>query len=212
MPRKIVPISSEFPYSINARCINKEWFSIPLDEIWEVMENYLYFLHIAYNFKIKSFVLMSNHFHLITQAPLGNLSEGMNYFMRETSRVIGKRASRINQIYGARFFRSMISKEIYFQHAYKYAYRNPVEAGIVKSPFDYKYSTLPGLIGKNALHIPIDYDHLLMDSFESTVEWLNKTPDENHRIAIKNALRRSEFKIPRCIKTNKKHPLEIEKY
>lgn len=212
MPRKVVPILAEFPYSISARCINKEWFSIPLDEVWKVMEDYLYFLSFAFNFKIKSFVLMSNHFHMIVQAPNGNLSEGMNYFMRETSRVIGKKAGRINQIYGGRFYRSMIKTNHYYSHAYKYIYRNPVEAGISSCVLDYPYSTLYRMVKKGEFFIPVEYDNLLFDEFQSTLEWLNEAPSIEDYQVIKNALRKSEFKLPKDINSKKTHKLESERY
>lgn len=210
MPRKIIPISTEHYYSISARCINKEWFQIPLEDVWKIMEDYLYFLSIGFNFKIKSFVLMNNHFHLIVKTPDGNLSEGMRYFMRETSRHIAKGSGRINQIYGARFYRSLISTNHYYTHAYKYVYRNPVEAALVESVLDYKFSTLGRLLGKGPLNIPIEYDEILFDSknIQETLNWLNTTPTrENYKI-IKTALRKSEFYIPRDKVTKYKNPLE----
>jgi putative transposase len=208
MPRKNVPVSSEFPYSINARCINKEWFQIPLEDVWDIMEDYLYFLHIGFGFKIKSFVLMSNHFHLIAQAPLNNLSEGMRYFMRETSRQIGKKANRINQVYGSRFYRSLITKNHHYLHAYKYVYRNPIEAGLSNCVTSYPYSTLNRLVGKGPLNIPIEYDHILFDSFDSTIAWLNQSPSlENHE-AVRKAMRKTEFSFATDSKTKKVHILE----
>jgi REP element-mobilizing transposase RayT len=64
----------------------------------------------AYKAEIHAFVLMSNHFHLVVSFPENNMSEAMNYFMRETSRMISRDAGRINQTYGSRYFRSIIEK------------------------------------------------------------------------------------------------------
>lgn len=212
MPRKIIPISPDYPYSISARCINKEWFQIPLSEVWAVMEDYLNFLHFGFNFKIKSFVLMSNHFHLIVSAPESNLSEGMRYFMRETSRHIAKKSNRINQIYGARFYRSLITKNHYLMHAYKYIYRNPVEAGLCNSVIEYPYSTLNRIIGKGPLYIPVECDDILFDSFDQTLLWLDKKPELENYLAVKKALTKTEFSFPANPKNKKKHILEIENY
>ena len=212
MPRKIVPIIPEYPYSISARCINKEWFSIPIDEVWKVMEDYLYFISFAFNFKIKSFVLMSNHFHMIAQAPDGNLSEAMNYFMRETSRVIGKKAGRINQVYGGRYYRSMISSDHYYSHAYKYIYRNPVEAGLTYCVLEYPYSTLNRMVRKGELFVPVEYDNILFDNYESTLTWLNEAPSAEHYQIVKNALKKSEFKLPKDMDSKRLHVLENERY
>lgn len=213
MPRKKVPLSPDHYYSITARCINKEWFSIPLSEVWKIMEDYLYFVSFGFNFKIKSFVLMSNHFHLILQAPDGNLSEGMRYFMRETSRQIGRESGRINQVYGSRFYRSMITSYHYYMHAYKYVYRNPVEAGICSSVVDYPYSTLNRILGRGILHIPLVQDEILFGSdLNLTLDWLETAPKPEEYESVRKALKKGIFSLPRDPITKKKNTLEYTRY
>lgn len=141
---------SEFPYHITARCINRDWFSIDMPAVWEIMTRQLYFTNFAFNLRIHSFVLMSNHFHMIVRSPEANLSVAMSYFMRETSREITRRSHRINQTYGSRFHRSLI--------AYKYVFRNPVEAGLCNRVEDYEFSSLKGVLGERWLDVPISED------------------------------------------------------
>lgn len=214
VPRKRVPLSKIYPYHINARCINREWFSIPLPEVWIIMENYLKFINIAYEVKIHSFVLMPNHFHLIAQSPNSNISEAMNYFMRETSRQIAYAAGRINQVYGGRFHRTVIDDMRYYFHVYKYVYRNPVKAGLSVKPEDYAFSTLPGKIGLTQLFIPVEEDTLLFSSpfCTETLDWLNKatTPENDHSIRV--ALRRQVFQLPKEMDSRKPNRLEEEPY
>jgi len=208
MPRKKIQMSSKFPYHISARCINREWFDLPLNEVWLIMEDYLYFVTAAYDLAISSFVLMSNHFHLIAEAPSGNLSEAMTYFMRETSRAIGKAAGRINQTYGARYRRTLISRRLHFQYAYKYVYRNPVKAGLVSRVEDYQYSTLPGLLGKFKINIPIVEDSILFsDDPRKVLDWLNCPPDGQVEEDVRKAIRRSLFRFP-THNSNRKSKLE----
>lgn len=212
MARKKTIVSGELPYHVTARCINREWFCLPLPAVWEIMENMLHFVHFAYGFRIHAFVLMNNHFHLIVRAPEKNLSAGMNYFMRETSREIGRRAHRINQTYGARFHRCLINNSHYFLHAYKYVYRNPVEAGIVRRPEDYSYSTLPGLLGRQKVSIPVEFDDTLFNSVESTLSWLNKKPSKENHEYVRKALRKQEFQLGIHRNSGKDNPLEHTKY
>jgi len=195
MPRLIVPPSNEFPYHVTARCINREWFRIPMDQVWSLMEDYLFFISKAYKVEILAFVLMNNHFHLLVVCPEGNLAEAMNYFMRETSRRIGEMAGRINQTYGGRFHRSLVKDPHYFNHVYKYVYRNPVEAGICARPEDYPYSTLYGLVGKRKLNFDMAYDSTLFFSYESTLRWLNEAPAAEETLMVANALRKTVFKF-----------------
>ncbi|MCB0340724.1 MAG: transposase [Bdellovibrionales bacterium] len=211
MPRKPFINSSEFPFHITARCINKEWFHLPMPAVWTVMENYLYFIHHEYKIILHAFVLMTNHFHLIATAPEANISEAMNYFMRETSRNLTEASGRINQTYGSRFFRTLIESEHYYQHAYKYVYRNPVEAGLTNKVEDYPYSTLHGLMGRSHTLIPTTYDDTLFSDLEATLNWLNQPPQRDDLSAVQSALRKRVFKLPRST-TYGQHPLSYEKY
>ncbi len=176
------------------------------------MEDYLSFLYFAYKFEILSFVLMSNHFHLLVRTPLGNLSEGMNYFMRETSKQIGRQSQRINQIYGGRFHRSIITKNHYFMHAYKYVYRNPVEAGITDSVTQYQFSTLNRKLGLNPCYIPIAEDPILFDDVDETLRWLNTAPDPESYETIKKAFHKKIFKLERRKHSKLQNPLEYLRY
>jgi putative transposase len=210
MPRPIVPQQSLFPYHVTARCINKEWFSLPMDQVWEIMGHQLYFVHHAFEAKIYSFTLMSNHWHLMLRTPRANLSEIMQHFMRETSRALTRAGNRINQTYGGRHYRTIINKDHYFNHAYKYGYRNPVEAGIVSRVEEYKYSTLYGLLGQSHLIIPVEEDLTLFNNIDGTVNWLNKKPEPKNWEAVKQALRRPTFKLAADKSTKKENLLEFD--
>lgn len=208
MPRKIVPISPDHPYHISARCINRDWFAMPLKDVWAIMEDYLFFINHAFNVKILGFALMQNHFHPLAQFPNSNISEAMMYFMRETSRTITKDSHRINQTYGGRFFRSLIQSQHHYLNVYKYVLRNPVSAGVCQRVEDYPFSTLRGLIGFEPLHIPLEEDINLFLDLDGTLDWLNETPDPLDIEAIKAALKRPIF----CLKKGPKgkpHPLEM---
>jgi putative transposase len=195
MAKTLYTPHSFYPYHISARCINKDWFKIPTEDVWDIMSNYLFFLKHGFNFEIINFVLMSNHFHLIVKTPEANLSQGMNYFMRETSRSITMLSNRINQTYGSPYHWSLIKNENYFRHAYKYVYRNPVEAGLSLRVEDFRYSTLQIKLGLCKDIIPVVEDCLLFDSAPETLLWLNeKYPDESAITLIKSALKKREFK------------------
>lgn len=178
-----------------------------MEDVWTIMSDYLYFISHAYNFRIHAFVLMQNHYHLLGSAPLGYLSPAMQYFLAQTSRQITKCAGRINHTWRARFFRCEIQTEHYYMHAYKYFYRNPVEAGVCERVEDYQFSTIPGLLGQRKLIIPVHSDDTLFSDISGTLDWLNTPTNPDYRDVIRRALRRSKFKLPRD-KNGKLHPLE----
>lgn len=188
---------TELPYHITARCINRDWFSVEPENVWRVMATHLHFIHLAFGIRIHAFVLMSNHFHLIASAPNGNLSEAMRFFMSESGRDLRTFSERINVTYGSRFHRSLLSNQLYYQHAYKYLYRNPVMAGLCERVEDYRYSTLRSLLGLEKMEVPVcdDTHWETWGSRFATLEWLNTDPGHEDWEKIQKGLRRSVFKI-----------------
>lgn len=136
----------------------------------------------------------------------------MNYFMRETSRVISRDAGRINQTYGSRYFRSVIQKPHYLEHVYKYLYRNPVEAALCKKVEDYPYSTMQIRLGLRNGVIPLIADPLLEDSITSTLKWLNKAPKKEDKEDIRRALKRPEFGLAVRNRGKFVHHLEVDPF
>lgn len=200
--------SHEYPYHITARCINREWFTLSLESVWDIFSNYLFFCHHAFNLQIHSFVLMNNHFHLLISTPQSNISEVMRYLMTETSREISRQSGRINQTYGGPYFASLIAKDIYYMHVYKYIYRNPVDAKITKTVEEYKFSTLSQLLGIQKGIIPLTEDHLLFNNVANNLTWLNTGYSEENKKAIGSALRKKSFSFPRDRISRKENILE----
>lgn len=198
----------DFPFHITARCINKDWFGQPLDEIWELMSNYLFYLHHVFGMSIHSFVLMINHFHLLATFPKRNLSEAMMYFLRETSRQITKPVGRINQTFGNRFHRTSVESPLYYLHAYKYVYQNPLRAGLCKSVEEYPFSTLRGLLGIDRMIIPVEKDDTLFVDPEKCLSWLNTLPEKESLSQIKKALKKPMFALPLDRSTRRPSKLE----
>lgn len=208
MPRKQLIRSLEHPYHITARCINRDWFRVPIAEVWKVFEDYLFFVSHTYGLRIHSFVLMTNHFHMIASTPNGNLDEAMNYLMREVSRHITQKSGRINQTFGGPYHWTLVDNFHYFMHAYKYVYRNPVEAGLAKNVLEYPYSTLVGRLGFQKLIFPVSDDAILENDVEGTLCWLNSSYERGHKEVIQKALHKQVFKLRRDRNTKKPHRLE----
>lgn len=195
MPRPKAILQSVYPYHVTARCLNKEWFNIPLNEVWEIMCRQLCYINWVYKVKIHSFVLMPNHFHLVISTPQSNLDIVMANFMKECSRYINEKTGRINSVYGARHFRSIIKSDHHYRNVYKYVYRNPVEAGLSSSCQNYPFSSLNFLLGQQHAGFSVSYDSVLFFNVDSALEWLNTKPVEEHWQAIANAVKKSEFKV-----------------
>lgn len=210
MGRAKVILQSEFPYGISGRCVNRDRFQIPLPEVWQIFCEELYMATILHNLRVHSFVLLSNHFHLIASTPDSNISQAMRRFMEATSKRVGERSYRINQIWGSRHYKTVLGRYSYYLNAYKYFYFNPVKAGMVSRCEDYRFSTLRALLGLESVLFPIVEDSLLLDGPEACLSWLNSRPSNERWNAIRASLRKSQFQHVKCEKARKPILLEDE--
>lgn len=206
---KYIP-STDLPYHITARSHNKDAFRLPPELMWPLVCDELTRLHFIHDFQILSFVLMPNHFHMITVTPKANLPEGMHSFMTHVSKQINAMTGNLNQNFGARHFRCLMTSHHYLLNAYKYVYRNPVKAGLCRRVEDYRYSSLQMYLGLQPIAYPLSEDCTLMNDIDSTLAWLNKTHSNSQWKDIRIALKHSEFKLPR--KGGNKEPNELESF
>ncbi len=200
MPRKRLEKSDFYPYHVCARANNQEWFSAPLNEVYEVYSDVSARTIEKYSLQIHAFVLMSNHFHMLCSTPQSNLDIAMRYFMTESSRSIARLSHRINKIYGSRYYWTIIRESSHYAYAFKYIYRNPVRAGIVSRVQSYPWSTLNFFKRKMNSLIQSNesgFGELIPPNRRQLLLWLNECEDSEHEASMRKALRRREFKFPR---------------
>ena len=193
MPRAKAILQSQFPYNVSARCINREWFQIPMPVVWKIFCEELNQTSLEHKWVIYSFVLMSNHFHLIVSTPEANISQCMQGFMKNTSHRLTGEGNRINETFAGRHYKCILQHDNYFLNAYKYNYRNPVASGICNLVEQYPYSTLPGILNPGSLNIPVA-DSFLGKDRKSFLTWLNTPSDSEKAKIFRNGLRHSFFK------------------
>ena len=212
MPRKSFPPNSICPFHITARSVNRVRFEPPMDDLWTLMENHLFFVAHAFEIKIHSFVLMPNHFHLLASSPQANMGTAMNFFLRETSKEMNRLTGKINQNYGTRHHKCLLGDYHYFMNAYKYVYQNPLRASLCTYAESYPYSTLAGLCGVRPLRIPVVEDTILFDpNFdESALQWINQRPSLNLEEEMRLGLRRSMFELKASFQNGKTSRLQSQ--
>jgi REP element-mobilizing transposase RayT len=195
MARKPVILQSEFPFFVTVRSNNRERFSSDISPVWEVFVEEMNETVLRYGFVNHEFLLMSNHFHWLASTPLANISEGMRYFLTETSRKIARLNNRINKVYGSRYKATMIVDPRHYMNCYRYLLQNPVRAQICERVEQYPWSTFKcdRMINASppAFHLYIPKDPIKL------IEWLNILPDPEVVRLIKCALRKTEFKFGR---------------
>lgn len=196
-------LQADVPYNIAARCINREWFSIPMPNVWEIFSEELARTSEDHNLVVHSFVLMSNHFHMLASTPAANISQCMHQFMSRSSRRLTREGNRINQSFAGRHFKCVLHQHNYFLNAYKYNYRNPVAAGACDLVENYPFSTLQSLVGQSKLKFPLADDELMASDPVGTLQWLNTPPDPRKAKAHRAGTRRPFFRSAKDPGTNR---------
>ena len=201
MPRKQLVFSTAFPYHVAARINNKEEFPCTLEFAWKTLTSELYLQALVNKIQVHAFVLMPNHFHLLVSTPQVSISKTMQGLLSASTRIIHVKTRRSGHLFGGRYFWSLIQDPLYYAHALKYVYRNPVKAELCELVEDYKFSTFSGLVGKIPLPVAIHstasgLDRLIPVSYDALSQWLNQPHRAEEAAAIQRGLTKRKFKPP----------------
>lgn len=202
MPRRKIFRTNRYPYHLTARLNNRDEFPIPLQLAWKLISSELYCQTILHSLEIHAFVLMPNHFHLVARTREIPIDQVMRSFMCATTRIVNKASSRSGHLFGSRYHWGLISNPLYYAHATKYVYRNPVKASLISNVEDWPYGSLSGLIGGSKLPFPLAHHgskihSLIPEEISERINWMNHAYDSAESEAIRLALKRKEFKLPR---------------
>ncbi len=80
----------------------------------------------TYNIILYCYVLMDNHFHLLLETPLGNLSEFMRWFNITYTSHYNRRQKRSGHLYQGRYKSILVEKETHLYILSRYIHLNPV--------------------------------------------------------------------------------------
>ena len=190
MPRPLLVRSETHPYHVTSRCNNKEFFPIPLHNVWDIMMKEFKKEVDENELCIHAFVLMGNHFHLLCHTPKANLDQIMQRFLRSTSIKINSQSKTINHLWGGRYKWTLIDSEFYYFQVYRYIYQNPIRAKICERVEDYDYSTLINSV------LPVrKLTGPPFDKEENKLAWLNEKYSEEDQGLIRLGLRKHQFDV-----------------
>lgn len=90
---------------------------------------------------------MGTHFHAVVATPNGNLSEFMQQFEADFAKYSNWRHGRVGHVFQGPFRCVLIENDVHLFIAASYIFKNPVEAGYVRSPQDWKWSSYRATVG-----------------------------------------------------------------
>ncbi len=84
---------------------------------------------------------MTNHYHLLIETPDGNLSRAMHDLNSNYTQHFKVRHDRVGHLFQGRYKAFVVEKHSYLLELIRYIILNPVRAGLVKHPRDWKWSS-----------------------------------------------------------------------
>jgi putative transposase len=114
-------------------------------------EKFLMYLEKAverFTLKIHIYCLMNNHFHILLETPLPNLSRAIQWINVSYAGYFNRKHHRNGHLFQGRFKSILVDADEYLKHLSRYIHLNPVRAKIVERPDEYQWSSYPALVGK----------------------------------------------------------------
>lgn len=102
--------------------------------------NDLNFVFNSHSLIIHAYCLMHNHFHLLTETPLGNLQLAMHRLLSRYASYYKNKYQHTGKVFEKRYTAFLVDSDVYALDLTRYIHLNPV-GPIVKSPVDWIYSS-----------------------------------------------------------------------
>ncbi len=100
-----------------------------------------------FDWELHTFVLMPNHYHLVLTTPSPTLSRGMRQLGGVYTQRFNRRWTRSGHLFQGRFFSLHVEREAHLLELLRYTALNPVRAGLVADPAEWRWGGYRSLAG-----------------------------------------------------------------
>lgn len=104
----------------------------------------------GWNWRCHAYCLMPNHYHLVIETPDGNLAKGMRQLNGVYTQASNRRHRRVGHLFQGRYKAILVDADAYLLELVRYVVLNPVRAGLVEDPNQWRWSSHLVMIGKQA--------------------------------------------------------------
>jgi len=96
---------------------------------------------VRYVWRLSTYCLMDNHFHLVLDTPGANLSAGMQWLKARYAQWFNWRHGYEGHVFFRRFHSVLVESDWHFLAVVRYVLLNPVRAGLCQGPADWPWSS-----------------------------------------------------------------------
>lgn len=114
-----------------------------------------------YNFIIHAFCQMPNHYHLVTETVDANLSRGIQQLNGRYSQYYNRRHGLVGHLFQGRYKAILVQRDRYMMELTRYVVLNPVRAGLVTAPDEWRWCNYAHVVGKQTAPDWLDVDTTL---------------------------------------------------
>lgn len=104
-----------------------------------------------YGHRIHAFCLMTNHVHLLVEVRIVPLSRIMQNLSFRYTRYVNAVKKRMGHLFQGRYKGLLIDEDSYLLELTRYIHCNPVRAGLVSDPGEYRWSSHQAYLGKESI-------------------------------------------------------------
>lgn len=104
-----------------------------------------------YRLLCHAYCLMGNHYHLLLQTPESNLSVAMRQLNGVYTQRFNRRHERCGHVLQGRFGAQLVDGDAYLREVCRYIVLNPVRAGLVAHPGEWRWSSFRATAGETAV-------------------------------------------------------------
>lgn len=108
-----------------------------------------------------AYCLMGNHYHLMIETPLANISRGMRHLNGTYTQWFNWKYDRAGHLFQGRFKSILVERASYLLELSRYIVLNPVRAGMVGAAGDYRWSSYAATCGAVAAPVWLQTEWLL---------------------------------------------------
>lgn len=126
-----------------------------------------------YGAVVHAYCLMSNHYHLLLETPAGNLSQIMRHINGAYTTYFNFKRKRSGHLFQGRYKAILVEFDEYAIELSRYIHLNPVRAGMVTRPEEYRWSSYNNYIGQGTAPTWL--------TMETTLDYFGKRAKEARR-------------------------------